>query len=70
VGKDYLVGGYMLPYFFATCKTKDESISTKSLIEDSSSERSMIDLVVSRPWKIFHSSNAFLAQNSTCLLIL
>jgi hypothetical protein len=40
---------------------KEESICTKSLIEDSSFERSTIDLVVSKPWKTLHSSNAFFA---------
>ncbi len=49
MGKSYLVGGYKLPSFFTTCKTKDENISTTSLIEDSSFERSAIDLLISRP---------------------
>jgi hypothetical protein len=51
VGKSYQVGwpqGH-LPSFIATCKTKDESISTRSFIEDSSFERSVINLVVSKP---------------------
>jgi hypothetical protein len=65
-----LVGGYMLPSFFATCKIKDESISTRFLMEDSFFERSTIELVVSKPRKTFHSSNAFFAHSSTCLLIL
>jgi hypothetical protein len=69
VGRSYLVGGYKLPFFFTTCKTKDENISTTSLIEDSSFERSAIDLVISRPQRILHSSNPFFAQSSACLLI-
>jgi hypothetical protein len=48
---------------------KDESKSTISLTKYSSSERSIIN-VVSRPQKTLHSSNAFFAQSSTCLLIL
>jgi len=70
VGRSYLVWGYKLPSFFTTCKTKDENISTKSLIEDSSSGRSAIDLVISRPQRTLHSSNPVFAQGSTCLLIL
>jgi hypothetical protein len=58
-GRSYLVGGYRLPSFFATYKMKDESISTRSLKEDSSFERSTIDFVVPRSRKTFDSSNAF-----------
>jgi hypothetical protein len=47
-GRSYLVGRYMLPSFFVTCQTKDESISTTSLTKNSSSEKSVIDFVVSR----------------------
>jgi hypothetical protein len=54
-GKSYIVGGYMLPSFFATYKMKDESISTKSIKEDSSFERSTIDFVVPRSRKTFNS---------------
>jgi hypothetical protein len=60
----------MLPSFFATGKIKDESISTKFLMEDSVFERSVIELVVSKPRNTFHSSNAFFAHSSACLLIL
>ncbi len=59
-----MVEGYMLPSFFATCKTKDEIISTKFLTKDSSFERSTSDLVVSKSQKILHSSNAFFAHSS------
>jgi hypothetical protein len=47
-GRNDLVGRYMLPSFFVTCQTKDESISTASLTKNSSSKKSTIDLVVSR----------------------
>jgi hypothetical protein len=53
VGKSYPIGKYRLASFFATCETKDESILTRSFIEDSSFERSIIDLVVSKPQKKF-----------------
>jgi hypothetical protein len=46
VGRSYPVGKYKLPSFLTTCKTKDESISTRSFIEDSFFERYAIDLVV------------------------
>jgi hypothetical protein len=53
VGRSYLIGRYMLPSFFTTCKTKDENILIKSFIDDSSFEIYAIDLVVSKPWKTF-----------------
>lgn len=51
-GRSYLVGRYMLPYFFVTCKTKIESISTTSLTKNSSFEKSAINLVVSNREKL------------------
>jgi hypothetical protein len=47
-GKSYLVGKYMFPPFFVTCKIKDENISTTSLTKNSSSKKSVINLVVLR----------------------
>jgi hypothetical protein len=66
----YLVGGYKLSSCFASCKTKEDNISTKSVIEDSSSKRLTIDLLVSNPRKFFHLLKAFFAQSSACLLTL
>jgi hypothetical protein len=45
-GRSYLVGRYLLPYFFVTCKTKVDSISTTSLTKNSSFEKLAIDLVL------------------------
>jgi len=70
VGRSYLIGGYKLPSFFATCKIKDEIISTKSLTKYSSFKRYAIDLVVSRPQRTFHTLNAFIAQSLAKVYIL
>ncbi len=59
---------YKLPSFFTTCKIKDDNIPTRSLIKPSSSNKSTIDFVVSKPQNNFHSSNAFFAQSSMCLV--
>lgn len=66
----YLVGGYKLSSCFATCKTKEDNISTKFVIEDSSSKRLVIDLLMSNPQKLLHLSKAFFAQSLACLLTL
>jgi len=56
-------------HLFLLLVKKIESISTKFLTKDSSSKRLEIDLVLSKPWKTLHSSNAFLAHSSMSLLI-
>ncbi len=66
----YLVGGYRLPSFFTTCKTKENNISTRSLIKPSFSDRSTIIFDVSKPQNNLHSSNAFFTQSSMCLFTL
>ncbi len=64
----YLVGGYKLPFFFVTCKIKDDNISTRPLINPLFKKISTIDFIVSKlPQNNFHSSNAFFTQSLACV---
>jgi hypothetical protein len=55
-------------HFLQLAKLKDDNISARSLIKPSSSDKSTIDFVVSKPQNNFHSSNTFFAQSSMCLV--
>jgi len=51
-------------------KRWEDNISIKSLTKKSFKKILTMNFIVSKPWKIFHSSKSFFTQNSTCLLTL
>ncbi len=59
--KQYFVGRYKLPSFFATCNTNEDNMSTIYLINFSFS-RFVIDFCISKSQNTCHSLNAFFTQ--------